>query len=194
MDVPYAATPVGGTIFVFVMIIFLVQEFTNGWDTPTDAQDRDEKWALLYLDALPVLLVSLAAAFCLLDYGSFSYSRSVFAAGVPLFLAGIAVRHWSMRTLGRFHQARVTIQADHETITEGPYRLVRHPMYSGAALAFLGVGLALGTWPGLLLVFFGTLFAILRRIQVEERALLSGIGDSYAQYASGRARLVPGIW
>lgn len=191
---PYAATLVGGTIFVFVMIIFLVQEFTKGWDAPTDAQDRDEKWALLYLEALPVLLVSLAAVFCLLGYGSLSYSKSVFAAGVALFLTGIAVRHWSMRTLGRFHQARVTIQADHEIATEGPYRLVRHPMYSGSALAFLGVGLALGTWPGLLLVFLGTLLAILRRIQVEERALLAGIGDSYAQYARGRARLVPGIW
>lgn len=61
MDMPYAATLVGGTIFVFVMIIFVVQEFTNGWDAPTDARDRDEKWVLLYLEALPVLLVSLAA-------------------------------------------------------------------------------------------------------------------------------------
>lgn len=191
MDMPYAATLVGGTIFVFVMIAFLVQEFTNGWEAPTDAQDRDERWAMLYLEALPVLLVSLAAVFCLLGYGSLSYPRSVFAAGVALLLAGMAVRHWSMRTLGRFHQTRVTIQADHEIVTEGPYRLVRHPMYLGSALAFLGVGLALGTWPGLLLVFFGTLFAVLRRIQVEERALLTDIGDSYAQ---GRARLVPGIW
>ena len=60
--------------------------------------------------------------------------------------------------------------------------------------AFLGVGLALGTWPGLLLVSFGTLAAMVRRISVEERALTQPLGEEYASYAADRARMLPGIW
>ena len=88
----------------------------------------------------------------------------------------------------------MTIQTDHQVITSGPYRLVRHPMYAGSAVAFVGVGLALGTWPGLGLVVVGTLPAIVRRIRVEEEALHDSLGSRYRDDADGRARLVPGIW
>lgn len=67
-------------------------------------------------------------------------------------------------------------------------------MYAGSAVAFLGVGLALGTWPGLVLVFIGTLPAMVRRISVEERVLAQALGSEYASYAADRARMLPGVW
>jgi protein-S-isoprenylcysteine O-methyltransferase Ste14 len=140
---PYASTATGAAIFTAVMLVFLAQEFTQGFDTPDSSSVRDDRWALVYLEVVPVL---------------------------------------------------VTIQDEHDLVTSGPYRLVRHPMYTGSAIAFLGVGLALGTWPGLLLVFFGTLAAMVRRISVEERALTQALGEEYASYAADRSRMLPGVW
>ena len=67
-------------------------------------------------------------------------------------------------------------------------------MYAGSAVAFVGVGLALGTWPGLVLVFIGTLPAMVRRISIEEYALEHSLGEEYAAYAADRARMLPGVW
>ena len=97
-------------------------------------------------------------------------------------------------SLGRFHQGVVTIHDEHEVIEHGPYRWVRHPMYASSAIALLGVGLALGTYPGLVITSLGTLPAMLRRINVEERALESALGQRYTSFASTRRRLIPGIW
>jgi protein-S-isoprenylcysteine O-methyltransferase Ste14 len=52
----------------------------------------------------------------------------------------------------------------------------------------------LGTWPGLALAFVGTLFAMVRRIRVEENALHNSLATRYRDYASDRARLLPGVW
>ena len=191
---PYVTTPTGLVVFAVAMSVFVVQEFAQGFGTPEAASIRDDRWALLYLDVLPVALVTAASIVSVSGWGTWRGSGTVFAIGVVVLGVGVVVRQWSHRTLGRFHQAVVTIQDDHEVIARGPYRWVRHPMYAGSAVAFLGVGLALGTWLGLALTFVGTLPAMLRRIRVEERALEDSLGDGYRRYASGRARLVPGIW
>jgi len=143
---------------------------------------------------LPVALVAAALAVSFTGWGAWGASEWMFFLGVAVLFLGVVVRQWSHRTLGRFHQALVTIQSDHQVITSGPYRLVRHPMYAGSAVAFLGVGLTLGTWPGFGLVFVGTLPAMIRRIRVEEDALRDSLGSQYRDYANGRARLLPGVW
>ena len=191
---PYVTTLTGFVVFVGCMAIFAVQEFTQGFGTPEASSIRDERWALLYLDVLPVVLVTAALAVSFTGWGAWGASEEVFLLGVSVLCLGVAIRQWSHRTLGRFHQAVVTIQSDHRVITSGPYRIARHPMYAGSAVAFLGVGLALGTWPGLGLVFGGTLPAMVRRIRIEEDALHHSLGTRYGDYAKGRARLLPGVW
>ena len=191
---PYVTTLTGFVVFVGGMAIFAVQEFTQGFGTPEASSIRDDRWALLYLDVLPVVLVTAALAVSFAGWGAWGASEAVFFVGMSVLCLGVAIRQWSHRTLGRFHQAVVTIQSDHQVITSGPYRIVRHPMYAGSAVAFLGVGLALGTWPGLGLVFVGTLPAMVRRIRVEEDALHDSLGARYRDYSDGRARLLPGVW
>ena len=97
-------------------------------------------------------------------------------------------------TLGRFYRPVVTIYEDHEVVTSGPYRYVRHPIYSGAMVVMVGVGLALGNWLSLALCILLPLAAYVARIRVEEGALEDALGDRYRQYEQGKARLVPGIW
>jgi protein-S-isoprenylcysteine O-methyltransferase Ste14 len=89
----------------------------------------------------------------------------------------------------------VKVQAarDHHVVSTGPYAFVRHPMYSGMMLFFIGVPLLLASWWGLAIapVFF-LLFAV--RTRIEERELVRGLPD-YADYAARvRYRLLPGLF
>ena len=54
-------------------------------------------------------------------------------AGLVLIVAGAALRAWSIVTLGRFFQYQIRIQAEHRVVTNGPYRYVRHPSYTGSS-------------------------------------------------------------
>ncbi len=191
---PFVATWPGFAAFSIVMLVFLVQEFSQGFGTPSDSTRRDDRWALIYLDALPVALVTISLALSFIGWLSLPMPRLVFATGIGVLVLGVSIRQWSHVSLGRFHQGVVTIHDEHQVVEDGPYRWVRHPMYAGSAVAFLGVGLSLGTYPGLVLTFLGTLPAMLRRIRVEERALESALGQRYTTFARDRRRLIPGIW
>ena len=79
-------------------------------------------------------------------------------------------------------------------VTAGPYRVLRHPSYTGLLLAFTGVGLASANWVGLAAMAVLPLTAILWRIRAEERALTATLGDRYGGYAAQHKRLVPLVW
>jgi protein-S-isoprenylcysteine O-methyltransferase Ste14 len=119
---------------------------------------------------------------------------ALLVAGLVLFWAGALLGRWSARTLGRFYRPVVAVQQDHEVITGGPYRFVRHPLYAGALMTMAGIGLALGNWISLALCVVLPLAAYVRRIHVEERVLEERLGSAYRDYARGRARLIPGLW
>jgi protein-S-isoprenylcysteine O-methyltransferase Ste14 len=76
----------------------------------------------------------------------------------------------------------------------GPYRWVRHPSYTGLLLIAAGIGLAAGTWPGLVVCLVLPAAAMLLRIRVEEAALTRVLGDPYRAYQSRAKRLIPGLW
>jgi protein-S-isoprenylcysteine O-methyltransferase Ste14 len=116
------------------------------------------------------------------------------ALGLALYLLSIAFIMWVFRE-NSFAAPVVKVQAarHQRVISSGPYAFVRHPMYSGVMLYFLGIPLLLGSWWGVALApVFAVLFAI--RARIEERALIEGLPD-YADYAEHvRYRLVPGLW
>ena len=107
-------------------------------------------------------------------------------------MEGVALRLWAIRTLGRHYSHAVRTQADHQVVTNGPYRLLRHPAYAGMLLAHLGV-LALYANPWTCLAFLaGLVPAVAYRIRVEERVLRGLPG--YPEFAASRARVVPFLW
>jgi protein-S-isoprenylcysteine O-methyltransferase Ste14 len=114
--------------------------------------------------------------------------------GVLVMCAGVAIRLWAVIALGRFFRPVVVLQSDHRVITEGPYRLVRHPSYTGILLAQAGFGIALGNFLSIAICVAIPLLLLQSRIAHEEEALDSGLGDEYRAYAARTSRLVPGIW
>ena len=120
-----------------------------------------------------------------------SFQFQLYLAGVSLMWAGMALRIWAVLVLGRFFRITVTVQDEHRLVEKGPYRLLRHPAYSGGLLTMVGIGLAMGNWLSLLAIMLVLLPAYGYRIGVEERALKGRFGESYDRYAASRWRLIP---
>ncbi len=114
--------------------------------------------------------------------------------GVAVTLGGLAIRWYSIIYLGRFFTVNVAIASDHELIDTGPYQVVRHPSYTGALLAFLGLAICMQNWASLLVLMSGTTAAFLFRMRVEERALTGAFGDRYRRYQARTPRLLPGVY
>src|SRR5437868_9985599 len=114
--------------------------------------------------------------------------------GVAMFVVGLVLRWWAIITLGRFFTVDVTIQKDHELVEHGPFRLVRHPSYTGVLLAFIGFALSLRNWAALVVILVPIFVAFVRRMNVEEEALSQALGSRYAEYMARTKRLVPGVY
>ncbi|MBL4848477.1 MAG: isoprenylcysteine carboxylmethyltransferase family protein, partial [Planctomycetes bacterium] len=111
----------------------------------------------------------------------------VLAIGLSVFVIGVGFRLWAIRTLGRFYSHRVRQQDDHKIVQSGPYRILRHPAYTGMLVAHVGFVVFFFNWVslGLLCLFF--LPAVAYRIVVEERMLFEIEG--YPEFAAKRWRL-----
>ena len=156
-----------------------------------DQPAADKKFMLIFMAALPIWLVAIG-----LD-------RRVHGLDVPLVLQMLGLAMYLLSTAfimwvfreNSFAAPVVKVQAarHHRVISSGPYAFVRHPMYSGIMLFFVGVPLLLGSWWGVAIApLFAVLFGI--RARIEERALVEGL-PGYADYAARvRYRLVPGLW
>jgi protein-S-isoprenylcysteine O-methyltransferase Ste14 len=107
---------------------------------------------------------------------------------------GMGLRWWSFRTLGRYFTFNVMTSRDQPVITAGPYRVLRHPGYTGMLLALLGLGLAFGNWLSLAGLMVCASIGLLNRIRVEEAALSTALGERYADFAHTRKRLIPYVW
>lgn len=142
-------------------------------------------------------LISVAILFSVLIAFYFGYGGVgalpdwIFNVGIFLMFLGVLIRQYAIAILGRFFSLSVQISEDHRVVDRGPYRLVRHPSYTGILITFTGLGLAVQSLGALLvlLLFFGISFGY--RMYVEERTLLSGLGQDYASYRKRTKRLIP---
>jgi protein-S-isoprenylcysteine O-methyltransferase len=144
-----------------------------------------------------VIVLSVALAFNLpyaLPAAEMMGAAALRAAGIALFAAGLAIRWYAIVHLGRFFTVNVAIAPDHRLIDTGPYRFVRHPSYTGALMAFLGLGLCLANWASLAAITAPIFLVFLRRMRIEEAALLQGLGDPYRNYMNRTKRLIPAIY
>ena len=111
-----------------------------------------------------------------------------------LLIAGLSLRIAAIVVLGRFFTVNVAVHEDHQVVRAGPYRYIRHPSYTGALIAFLGVALLPGNALSLLVIMVPITLVFLYRIRVEEAGLRDGLGGAYVEYCRHTRRLIPGIY
>jgi protein-S-isoprenylcysteine O-methyltransferase Ste14 len=117
--------------------------------------------------------------------------------GLGLFLVGTVLVIWARQTLGRMWglstSRKVKLLPEHQLVRNGPYRLIRHPMYSGWWLALIGAVLIYRTWILIMLLAF-SLLAFARRARLEERKLSERFGAEWEAYAASTKSLIPFIY
>lgn len=157
-----------------------------------DASSKDRSsLALIWT----VIGVALFFAFGLSRQGPpLPAGQVLYPVGVALTLGGIALRWFAILWLGRWFTVNVAIAADQPLVDTGPYRFVRHPSYTGALLAFLGLGLCIGHWLSLVIIMLPALAVFGWRIHVEEAVLAEAFGPRWTAYAARTKRLLPGIY
>jgi protein-S-isoprenylcysteine O-methyltransferase Ste14 len=110
--------------------------------------------------------------------------------GIALLLAGLAFTIAARRYLGGNWSGTVTVKQDHELIRTGPYGFVRHPIYTGILLGFVGSAISLGEVRGMVAVGL-VLVAFLLKIRLEERWMTENFGDAYRRYRTEVRALIP---
>lgn len=121
-------------------------------------------------------------------------TRALYCVGLFAYTSGLALRWYSVFYLGRLYTYEVTIANEHQVISTGPYRYLRHPAYSGSLLSFFGLGICAGNFLSLLFLTLPICWALLHRIKIEEAALSTALGKSYIDYTLKTSRLIPFVY
>jgi protein-S-isoprenylcysteine O-methyltransferase len=148
--------------------------------------------------SIAVLLGSVAVGFVLatrlarLDDGALpGPPQALLGIGLVVMWAGLGLRTWSILHMRGQFSAMVVLKPNHRLVTTGPYRYLRHPSYSGALLAALGFGVALGHWTSIVVLVATWAIGLAYRIRVEEAAMRDAFGAEYEAYSARTPRLVP---
>ncbi|MGV9011144.1 MAG: methyltransferase family protein [Flavobacteriales bacterium] len=120
------------------------------------------------------------------------HTNTVGVIGLILAAAGAVLAIWSRYLLGRNWSVSVQKKQDHELISKGPYKFVRHPIYSGLLLLFTGNALIVGDYRAIIAVLI-VFLSFWYKLRKEERWMTEAFGEAYVEYAKGTRALVPGI-
>jgi len=157
--------------------------------------ERHEPVGSRLLHVLPLLfavwlLLGERAPGSLLNERLFPWAPWEFWVAAFITAVGLLFTVWARVHLGRNWSGTVTIKRDHELIATGPYALVRHPIYTGLLVAFVGSALARGEWRGVLAVIV-VWAALWRKLRLEERWMVERFGEQYIAYRRRVPALVP---
>lgn len=110
--------------------------------------------------------------------------------GVVVAITAVFLLFWMFRSLGMNITDTVVTRRDHTLITDGPYRWIRHPLYTFGSLFFISLSLVTGIWL-IPLLAIPTFVVLIQRTSIEERALQERFGDEYLRYSERTGRFFP---
>jgi len=122
------------------------------------------------------------------------WTATVFWIGFVIMILGLSLRVWSIAVLGKSFRTTVETHENQAVVSNGPYRILRHPSYSGLIVMSLGYGLAVQNWLSLFIAVALPLSALLYRIHVEETVMVAAMGSVYKEYQQHTRKLIPWIW
>ncbi len=145
-------------------------------------------------------LLGIASLILLFEAYPRYFHRQVFfptyagkAAGVAVCAAGVAFAIWARRTLGTNWSGNPTIKEGHELVEAGPYRLVRHPIYTGILFAMAGTGIGSGQVRHLVILGFA-LVVLCAKLRIEESLMLRQFPQAYPGYMRRTKALIPFVF
>jgi protein-S-isoprenylcysteine O-methyltransferase Ste14 len=115
------------------------------------------------------------------------------AVGLIIQGIGILLAVYARRHLGRNWSGEIAIKVDHKLVRTGPYRVVRHPIYTAVLTMYAGSAAVSGELHALLGLVLAA-FAYGRKVRLEEAVLMQSFGTDYRDYRSATWALVPGLF
>ncbi|HSU99877.1 MAG TPA: isoprenylcysteine carboxylmethyltransferase family protein [Roseiarcus sp.] len=155
-------------------------------------EDRSNRWVIAALGLLGLLGAYLPAYTDRIDVLTFG-GEGIRWLGVALYTIGGVLRLAPVFVLGRRFSGLVAIQPEHRLVTDGLYRVIRHPSYLGLFVFLLGWALAFRSGVGVILAVL-SLVVLLARIDSEERLLGETFGAEYDAYRARTWRLLPYLY
>jgi protein-S-isoprenylcysteine O-methyltransferase Ste14 len=144
---------------------------------------------MIFLGGGTMLLV---APFAPLHRRLWGPSATLLWIGFGLEVAGVVFAIWAREHLGKLWSGTITLKEGHRIVQSGPYRLARHPIYTGILTGIVGVVLARGDVGGVVALVLWAL-GVARKIAIEEKLLSSRFGDEYAAYRAKVRAIIPFI-
>jgi protein-S-isoprenylcysteine O-methyltransferase Ste14 len=188
------------SLFVLVLAIrayFGLKQRSQGqssWSVSQEAVAREGRWSLILRPIAFLLMLSSAVLYLVeppfisnlyLPIPSFFRYCGAFLGGVSLlFLI------WVHRTLGLHWSTTLQFKQEHTLVASGPYKFVRHPMYTSLSLFFLGVSVVSSFLPFIALVVVMVLF-FQRIVNREEAMMINEFGETYREYMKVTGRYFP---
>ena len=117
----------------------------------------------------------------------------IMGTGLAIQALGILLAVWARVHLGRNWSGAISIKVEHQLVRSGPYKLLRHPIYTGLLTMYLGTALTTGEWHAAL-GFTLALFAYWRKIRLEEATMDAAFGADYETYRRSTWALIPGMF
>lgn len=182
-------------IFEITWIVWLISEviFTRIFRSKNKGLARHDRNSLNYIWIAITISITLGVMNSL--YFDFPIAGVwLNYTGLGLMLAGMVIRFMAINTLGKFFTVDVSIRDDHHLVTNGLYKYIRHPAYTGSLMTFTGFGLSMNNWVSLIIIVVPVLLTFLYRIKVEESTLLNQSELEYREYMKHTWRLVPWIY
>jgi protein-S-isoprenylcysteine O-methyltransferase Ste14 len=186
--------------FIFTIIIWPFFAFLAVWvitglsvKRTKERQTSLEKLSYSIFSIIAIILLFFIANIPPLNIPLIQSSLVLHSFGFLVEVLGLCIAIWARITLGRNWSASVTFKEKHELITKGPYRLVRHPIYTGMITMFLGAAIYLGVIAGFLALFFIFLsFSI--KLRDEEVLMTKHFPKEYTKYKKTTKALIPFIY
>jgi len=175
-------------------VIWVIYWIISASRTKTDEQRESRPSRLLHYSlflAGGAILISPNLLPPVFSKRQFTEYEAVYWLSAALVALGLCISCFARASLGTNWSAPVTLKHGHELIRQGPYRYVRHPIYTGLLLAIFGTALETGAWRGAIAFALITL-GVLYKYKTEEQFLTRKFGDEYRRYQAEVPALVPG--
>jgi protein-S-isoprenylcysteine O-methyltransferase Ste14 len=145
----------------------------------------------VFILAALVAIVLHAAKPATMSWAELELPAALRWTGAGIAVLALLLLAWVLRTLGKNFSTTLTVTDEQTLVTAGPYRFVRHPMYTTFALLWLGFALLAQSWVVALAAAVGYGVVVVLRTPAEERMLSERFGDEYRAYMRRTGRYLP---
>jgi protein-S-isoprenylcysteine O-methyltransferase Ste14 len=186
---------------VVVLVLFVGARYVRwharhltGWKASWPAMKKNA------LDTVVLLTLSVAWLTAVVVYVGFPRVVARFSAPIPDWIrwcalaaavTGLALLWWADRCLGQNLSVSLRIREHHTLVTEGPYRLVRHPIYTATLVYAAALAIITANYVLAAAIFGPMALLVTQRLGREEQMMIDEFGDEYRTYMQSTGRLLP---